>query len=162
GARRARGNALETSVGGATARAPARQLMLERTMRPPLGGGGGGGGLTQGHPPAGDLTRRGTQRGPAAPIRRGSPQAPALRRRVGVTAGGDRRTPPWRRRTRRAGVVALVAVGVLWGIQRWIQPIPPHRLVMTTGAPGGALAATGERYRQVLAREHVQVELRPS
>src|SRR5262249_50704002 len=87
-----------------------------------------------------------------------------LPRRQGraVVTTGDRPTGRWHGRARRAGVMVLVAVGVLWAIQRWIQPIPPHRLVMTTGAPGGAYAAAGERYRQVLAREHVQVELRPS
>jgi TRAP-type uncharacterized transport system substrate-binding protein len=80
-----------------------------------------------------------------------------------VTAGVRGTGPgPWRRRARWAAVLALIAVGVLWGIQRWVQPIPPRRLVMTTGAPGGTYAAVGERYRQVLAREHISVELRSS
>lgn len=62
----------------------------------------------------------------------------------------------------RLAVVVLAVAGVLWGIQHWVRPIPPRRLVMTTGAPGGTYATVGERYRAVLAREHVHLELRPS
>jgi TRAP-type uncharacterized transport system substrate-binding protein len=74
----------------------------------------------------------------------------------GKDAGG------WRRRIRLPGLVVVVAVAAVLAIHKWVQPIPPHRLVMTTGAPGGTLAVVGERYRQVLARERVHVELLPS
>lgn len=80
-----------------------------------------------------------------------------------MTASNDRAdSHVWRRRAGWAGVGTLIVVGVLSGIQWWIEPIPPRRLVMTTGAPGGIYAAIGERYREVLAREGIHVDLRPS
>ncbi len=51
----------------------------------------------------------------------------------------------------------LVAV-----ILRSTEPLPPRRVVMATGAPGGVYSATGERYREYFARSGVQLELRPT
>jgi TRAP-type uncharacterized transport system substrate-binding protein len=54
------------------------------------------------------------------------------------------------------GVVAL-AIAIFLA-----NPMPPSSVVMATGAQGGAYAAVGERYREVLARNGVHLELRPS
>src|SRR5271157_820856 len=40
--------------------------------------------------------------------------------------------------------------------------IPPDNLIMTTGYEGGNYAKYGERYRQILARENINIKLLPS
>jgi len=42
---------------------------------------------------------------------------------------------------------------------RFILPTPPDTLVMTTGFERGGFATFGERYRQILAREKIHLEL---
>ena len=60
------------------------------------------------------------------------------------------------------GVVLLVVAGMLWLSFHFVRPIPPRGLTMTTGMEGGSYAVMGERYRQVLARDGVRLELLPS
>ena len=69
---------------------------------------------------------------------------------------------------RRAGfitavIVTTVILGALlwWGLNR-ISPLPPSHIVMTTGAPGSAYEDLGKQYRDILAKEGITVELRPS
>jgi TRAP transporter TAXI family solute receptor len=52
-------------------------------------------------------------------------------------------------------VVALIAY-------KYVQPAPPRSFVITTGAADGAYHLFAQRYRAILAREGIQVELRPS
>ena len=47
-------------------------------------------------------------------------------------------------------------------IYQFVRPIPPDTLIMTTGMEGGSFVVFAERYRQVLARDGIQVELLPS
>ncbi len=57
----------------------------------------------------------------------------------------------------------LVVLVLLLGVSFfYIKPFPPGSLVMATGMKGGAFAVFGERYRQILARDKISVELRPS
>lgn len=56
-----------------------------------------------------------------------------------------------------AGVIALVVLAL-----KVLAPLPPGHLILSTGAPGGAYAALGERYRSILARSGVRVILAPS
>ena len=48
--------------------------------------------------------------------------------------------------------VLLIIVFVGWASYRFIQPVPPRTLTMTTGMEGGSFVIFGERYREVLAR----------
>ncbi|WP_248353622.1 TAXI family TRAP transporter solute-binding subunit [Anaeromyxobacter oryzae] len=61
-------------------------------------------------------------------------------------------------------LLALVGLGFLagigWAVSR--QARPPRVVVMATGPDGGAYAAYGVRYRQILAREGLEVRLRPT
>ncbi len=57
--------------------------------------------------------------------------------------------------------VALI-VALFWGASRFVQPAPPKNIVMTTGAESGAYHAYAKRYREVLARHGITLELRPS
>src|SRR5262245_40853169 len=54
-------------------------------------------------------------------------------------------------------VLALVLLVVAYWL---LDPTPPRRLVMATGAERGAYAEFGVQYAKMLAREGIQVELR--
>jgi TRAP-type uncharacterized transport system substrate-binding protein len=56
-------------------------------------------------------------------------------------------------------VTLLVIVGVFWVSFHFVRPIPPRTLKMTTGMEGGSFIVLGERYRQVLARDGIQLQL---
>ena len=45
---------------------------------------------------------------------------------------------------------------------RFIEPAPPDRIVLSTGAPGGEYQRFGDRYRDYLAWHGVTLELRAS
>ena len=55
--------------------------------------------------------------------------------------------------------IALLVFGIAY---HFVLPAPPRTLVMTTGMEGGSYTVFGERYREVLARDQVRLELRPS
>ena len=57
-------------------------------------------------------------------------------------------------------VVLLGLVG--WIAQRFVRPAPPSTLVMTAGNVGGAYDEFAKRYRSILARSGVTLELHPS
>ena len=46
--------------------------------------------------------------------------------------------------------VLLIIVLVCWASYRFLQPMPPKTLTMTTGMEGGSFVIFGERYRQIL------------
>jgi TRAP-type uncharacterized transport system substrate-binding protein len=58
--------------------------------------------------------------------------------------------------------VLLVAVGVFVFAFRFIEPAPPNSIVISTGAVDGGYHMFAQRYREILARDGVKVELRPS
>ena len=55
--------------------------------------------------------------------------------------------------------VLLITLIYITLAYRFILPTPPDTLVMTTGSERGAYAMFGERYRQILAREKIQLTL---
>ena len=58
--------------------------------------------------------------------------------------------------------ILLVVLFLSWMSYRFLEPFPPTTLVMVTGREGGSNAAFGELYRQVLARDGIHIELRPT
>jgi TRAP transporter TAXI family solute receptor len=56
-------------------------------------------------------------------------------------------------------VTLLIILGVFWVSFHFVRPIPPRKLTMTTGMEGGSFVVLGERYRQVLARDGIQLQL---
>jgi TRAP transporter TAXI family solute receptor len=58
--------------------------------------------------------------------------------------------------------VALAIAAAFWFTFKFVQPAPPRVVVMSTGAEGGAYHAFGLRYKAILARDGVTLELRPS
>ena len=68
---------------------------------------------------------------------------------------------------RRPLILVLVTATLLFAAVAWIvfvvaNALPPRRVVMTTGPEGGAYRELGEKYRRILARSGVRLELRPS
>jgi TRAP-type uncharacterized transport system substrate-binding protein len=61
-----------------------------------------------------------------------------------------------------AGPIAVILAVALWIALKFVQPAPPRSFVMTTGAPDGAYHLFSERYRAVLARQGITIELKPS
>lgn len=58
-------------------------------------------------------------------------------------------------------VFLLIAAGFVVAYQ-FVQPAPPASVVINTGAEDGAYYAFAERYREVLARNYIWLEIRPS
>ena len=67
---------------------------------------------------------------------------------------------------RELSIVTLIAaliIGAAFLIAyRFVRPAPPSSFVISTGNEAGAYHLFGERYRELLARERIRVELRPS
>lgn len=59
------------------------------------------------------------------------------------------------------GVLLLVAIAFALAFH-FVQPAPPSSLVMTTGPQDGGYHRAALRYQQILARDGVRLELRPS
>ncbi len=55
-----------------------------------------------------------------------------------------------------AVVLALVALIITY---QFVDPAPPDRITIATGQPGSAYHLYGDRYRGILARERVEVEV---
>src|SRR5699024_663691 len=57
----------------------------------------------------------------------------------------------------------IAALGVaIWFVVRYVSPLPPRTLVMSTGATDGAYHRFGLRYQELLRAEGIRLELRPS
>jgi TRAP-type uncharacterized transport system substrate-binding protein len=69
-------------------------------------------------------------------------------------------------RRRFVWTVSLITLAALaaaiWVTLTLFEPTPPRRVVMTTGTPGSAYEQFGERYREFLAREGIDLHLLPS
>jgi TRAP-type uncharacterized transport system substrate-binding protein len=57
------------------------------------------------------------------------------------------------------GALLLLALAIT---VRWLGPLPPHVVVMSTGDPGSDYALQAQRYQQILQRSGVQLRLIPS
>jgi TRAP transporter TAXI family solute receptor len=57
--------------------------------------------------------------------------------------------------------VAALGTGLWFAADLW-RPLPGRSFVMATGAPGGAYDAMAKQYRDILARDGITLELRPS
>jgi TRAP transporter TAXI family solute receptor len=55
-----------------------------------------------------------------------------------------------------------ILAAVFWIAYQFVQPAPPKRIVMSGGAEGGAYEGYAARYREKLAADGVQLELRNS
>lgn len=58
-------------------------------------------------------------------------------------------------------LLLLVVLGLGIAVA-FVKPAVPHNLTITAGAPGSAFHKTAEEYRDILARDNVQLEILPS
>lgn len=58
--------------------------------------------------------------------------------------------------------VLLFMLLIGWAGYRFLQPMPPKTLTLTTGMKGGSFAIYGERYREILGRHGIDLKLLPS
>ena len=61
-----------------------------------------------------------------------------------------------------AGLPAIAVIAAFWIAARYVKPAPPNTFAMTTGADGGAYHLFAQRYRDILARERIAIQLKPS
>ena len=59
-------------------------------------------------------------------------------------------------------VTFLIIASLVFAVWYFLKPAPPSRIVMSTGVAEGAYAKFGKRYAEALARDGVEVVLRPS
>ncbi len=59
-------------------------------------------------------------------------------------------------------VIATIAAVIFWLVLAVLRPMPPRVVVMATGPQGGAYVEWGTRYRNILAREGVELRLLPT
>ena len=52
----------------------------------------------------------------------------------------------------------LCTVGISWLALDYFVPAPPSKFTIATGAKNQTYEAIGKRYREILARSHVDVE----
>lgn len=57
---------------------------------------------------------------------------------------------------------AVLVVALFWAASLFVQPAPPKSIVMTTGSESGAYHGYAQRYRDILARHGITLELRTS
>jgi TRAP-type uncharacterized transport system substrate-binding protein len=66
------------------------------------------------------------------------------------------------RRRPLSAVLGLVVVAALVGVGWAVAGRPPRAIVLATGPEGGSYQAYGARYRELAAREGLEVQLRPT
>jgi TRAP transporter TAXI family solute receptor len=66
----------------------------------------------------------------------------------------------WRERARIFGLPVLLSLIALIVTYHFVQPAPPHHIVLATGQEGGAYYLFGLRYQALLAREGIDVTVR--
>ena len=68
----------------------------------------------------------------------------------------------WRDLASTLGPYVLITIAAFAVAVRFIRPAPPGRIVMAAGRPGSVFEANAERYRTILARQGVTLEIVPS
>ena len=63
-------------------------------------------------------------------------------------------------RVRLAVVAVVLIAAIVWASARFLQPGPPRRIVLASGAEFGVYHQYALRYKEILAREGVTVEVR--
>lgn len=74
----------------------------------------------------------------------------------------ERNIRTWRERARIFGPAILLSLLALIITFHFVQPAPPRHIVLATGQEGGAYFLYGLRYQAELAREGIDVTVRPT
>ena len=71
--------------------------------------------------------------------------------------------PPLRRRTLKIFIAAgVVSLALIVYLVTFLHPLPPRRITLATGPEGSSYAYFGKRYKILLAKEGIEVDLRPT
>ena len=68
----------------------------------------------------------------------------------------------WRDLATTLGPVLLIIVLAVWVAFKFVRPAPPDTLVFTSGAEGSSFATNAQKYKTILARNGVKLEIVPS
>jgi len=68
----------------------------------------------------------------------------------------------WRDLAVTLGPFVLLVLVAFWVALRFVRPAPPDKIVITSGAEGSMFQTSAERYRKILARQGVTLEILPS
>jgi TRAP-type uncharacterized transport system substrate-binding protein len=68
----------------------------------------------------------------------------------------------WRDLAFTLGPFVAVCVAAIWVALHFVQPAPPHSIIITSGAEGTGFHRIAERYRDILARNGVELKILPS
>ena len=68
----------------------------------------------------------------------------------------------WRDLAMTLGPFAVLVVLAFWLAYHFVRPAPPSTIVMSGGRAGSIFEATAERYRKILARNGIRLEIVPS
>jgi TRAP transporter TAXI family solute receptor len=58
--------------------------------------------------------------------------------------------------------LALIVAAAFWFAYQFVKPAPPDWMVMTSGAEGGSYEVLARRYKEILARNNIDIEVRAS
>jgi TRAP-type uncharacterized transport system substrate-binding protein len=68
----------------------------------------------------------------------------------------------WRDLAATLGPILLIGLVTTWVAFRFVRPAPPDTVTITSGPDGSTFQATAKKYRTILARNGVKVEILPS
>ena len=68
----------------------------------------------------------------------------------------------WRDLAITLGPILLLSVAAAWVAIRLVRPAPPSTITITAGADGSIFRITAEKYRKILARNGVTLQILPS
>jgi uncharacterized protein len=64
--------------------------------------------------------------------------------------------------SRTYGIAVVLVVGSLFFAYQFVDPAPPRELVLATGEAGGAYQSYGAQYAEILGRNGISVQLKPT
>jgi TRAP-type uncharacterized transport system substrate-binding protein len=68
----------------------------------------------------------------------------------------------WRDLAFTLGPILLLSLAGIWFAIRYVRPAPPSTITITTGTDGSVLRATADKYRDILARNGITLDILPS
>ena len=68
----------------------------------------------------------------------------------------------WRDLAATLGPILLVSLLAIWIAFKFVRPAPPDTIILTSGPGGSIFSATAEKYRAILARNGVTLQILPS
>lgn len=68
----------------------------------------------------------------------------------------------WRDLALTLGPIVLLSVLAIWAAFWFVRPAPPDTIIITSGPQGSIFGTTAEKYRKILTRNGVKLQILPS